>query len=241
MTNLAINTAQNVNIAYKTIGLGERIVAFLIDAIILATYMGIIENLVTVSEIFSADRWTQIGFYSLFILPAMTYSLYCNILFDGRTIGKMIMKIKVVRLDGKPTAWHNFLVRWLLRFIDIWLFFSAIGVFGILFSEKKQRVGDAAAGTIVISTKNTTKISSTILEDLEEAYSPVFSNVIQLTDKDVNLIKEVFQIATKSADFKTLKLLRDKVSQTIQTESELYDKQYIETVLKDYNYYTQQM
>ncbi len=241
MTNLAINTAQNVNIAYKTIGLGERIVAFLIDGIILATYIGIVESLFTVTDIFAADRWTEIGFYSLFILPAMTYNLYCNILFDGRTIGKMIMKIKVIRLDGKPTAWHNFLVRWLLRFIDFWMFFSAIGVFSILFSEKKQRVGDAAAGTIVVSTKNSAKISSTILEDLEEEYSPVFSNVIQLTDKDVNLIKEVFQVAIKSTDYKTLKLLRDKISQTIQTESELYDKQYIETVLKDYNYYTQQM
>ncbi|SFU55413.1 Uncharacterized membrane protein YckC, RDD family [Pustulibacterium marinum] len=241
MTNLAINTAQNVNIAYKTVGLGERIVAFLIDGIILLTYLGIIESIMEISNIFSSDRWTEIGFYSLFALPALTYSLYCNILFDGRTVGKIIMKIKVVREDGKPTAWNHYLVRWLLRFIDIWMFFSAIGVLSIMFSDKKQRVGDAAAGTIVISTKNSQKISSTILEELDEDYTPVFSSVIQLTDKDVNIIKEVYQIAIKSADFRTLSMLRAKVSETIQTNSELYDKQFIETVLKDYNYYTQQM
>ena len=44
MSKLAINTAQNVNLDYKLIGLGERMVAFLIDGIILLTYMTIMEN-----------------------------------------------------------------------------------------------------------------------------------------------------------------------------------------------------
>jgi len=54
MSKLAINTAQNVNLDYKLIGLGERMVAFLIDGIILITYMTIMENLMSISEIFDA-------------------------------------------------------------------------------------------------------------------------------------------------------------------------------------------
>ena len=108
MGKLAINTAQNVNLDYKLIGLGERMVAFLIDGIILLTYMTIMENLMDISKIFDgADSWTQTGFLGLFYLPAFFYSLICHIIFDGRTIGKMIMKIKVVRLDGAPTQWYN--------------------------------------------------------------------------------------------------------------------------------------
>ncbi len=241
MSNLAINTAQNVNLDYKLIGVGERFVAFLIDGLILTAYMFVVENLVEVSAIFDTDSWTRRGMLGLFLLPAFFYSLLCHILFSGQTIGKMLLKIKVVRFDGSPTQWYNLLVRWMLRIVDIWLFFSSIGVMSILLSDKKQRVGDAAAGTVVISVKQKHKITSTILEDITDDYQPVFSNVTQLSDKDVRIIKETFQISKKNNDFKTLTLLRNKICNVLQIESELFDKEFIDTILKDYNYYTQNM
>lgn len=241
MSNLAINTAQNVNLDYKLIGLGERLLAFLIDGIILLTYISIMENLVAISDIFEIDDWGKRGILGLITLPALFYSVLCHIIFDGKTIGKMIMKIKVVRLDGSPTQWYNLFVRWMLRLIDIWMFFAAIGTLSILFSDKKQRVGDSAAGTVVISTKKKHKISSTILEDLVEDYQPVFTNVTQLKDKDVRIIKETFTIAKKSHDYKTYIILRKKICEVLNIESNLYDKDFVETILKDYNYYTQNM
>ena len=199
------------------------------------------ENIMAVSKVFDADSWTQRGFLSLFFLPAFFYSLICHITLGGRTFGKMIMKIKVVRLDGTPTQWYNLLVRWMLRLIDIWLFFASIGVLSILLSDKKQRVGDAAAGTVVISTKKKHKISSTILEDLTEDYKPVFTNVTLLTDKDVQIVKEAFLLSKRNNDFKTLTLLKNKLCAVLQIESSMYDKEFIDTILKDYNYYTQNM
>lgn len=241
MSKLAINTAQNVNLDYKLVGLGERMVAFLIDGIILITYMTIVENLVAVSEIFDADSWTQRGFLGLFTLPALFYSVICHILFGGQTIGKMILKIKVVSVNGAPTQWYNFFVRWMLRIVDLWIFSPSIGILSILLSDKKQRIGDAAAGTIVISVNKKYKITSTILEDVDNDYKPVFNNVTQLTDKDVRIIKEAFTISKKNNDFKTLTLLKTKICDLLQIETKLYDVPFIDTILKDYNYYTQNM
>ena len=128
-----------------------------------------------------------------------------------------------------------------MRILDIWIFLGSIGLLTTIFSEKRQRLGDMAAGTVVISTKNKVKITHTILEEVTDDYEPTFINVTKLTDKDARLIKETYQIAINSNDFKTLNMLRNKVATVLEVESKLYDRQFIDTVLKDYNYFTQSM
>lgn len=241
MGNLQINTTQNVNLDYKIVSIGERIVAFLIDGLILYMFAFLVSVLSNAIGYIYEDTWTQRGLAALIFLPAMFYSLLMHSIFNGRTVGKMLLKMRVVRLDGTPVHWSNYLVRWMLRLVDIWIFLGSIGILSILFSEKRQRVGDAAAGTVVISTKNKTKVSHTILEEVHEEYVPQFTNVTLLTDKDVRLIKDTFRIARKSNDFKTLTTLRVKVESILNTNSNLYDVQFLDTVLKDYNYYTQNL
>jgi len=241
MANLAINTTQNVNLDYKIVSVGERILGFFIDFAIFFLYFYIVEVITSALKMALSDRWTVFGLQQLLILPVMFYSLYMHILFNGRTIGKMIMRTRVVKFDGTQVHWSNYLTLWMLRILDIWIFAGSIGLLTCLFSEKRQRVGDMAAGTVVISTKNKVKISHTILEEVSDTYEPKFLMVTKLTDKDVRLIKETYQIALRSHDFKTLTLLRKKVESVLEVESDLYDKQFIDTILKDYNYYTQEM
>ena len=241
MANLKINTTQNVNLNYRIASIGERILALLVDFSIFFLYFYIVSLLTSFFDTVFDDNWTVFGLQNLLLLPVMFYSLYMHILFNGRTVGKMIVKIKVVRVDGSPAHWSHYMIRWMLRLVDLWIFVGAIGVLTILFSDKKQRLGDAAAGTVVISTKKKVKITHTILEEIEEKYEPVFLNVTRLTDKDVRLIKETYQIALRSSDYKTLNALRKKVETVLEVKSELYDKPFINTVLKDYNYFTRNM
>ncbi|MDP5061590.1 MAG: RDD family protein, partial [Maribacter sp.] len=161
MNNLQINTTQNVNLNYTIVGIGERIVAFFIDAFILYLYYILVDLIGDAIGYIYDDGWTQRGIVGLISLPAMFYSLLMHIIFNGRTVGKMIMKMRVVSVDGSPVNWSNYLIRWMLRLVDIWIFVGSIGILTILFSEKRQRLGDAAAGTVVISSKNKTKVSHT--------------------------------------------------------------------------------
>ncbi|MBT8184821.1 MAG: RDD family protein [Eudoraea sp.] len=241
MSNLQINTTQNVYLDYKIVSIGERIVAFLIDGFILYLYLILVQYIGQVIGYIYEDTWTQRGLMSLIFLPAMFYSLIMHSLFNGRTVGKLLLKMRVVKVDGSPVHWSNYLVRWMLRLVDIWIFLGAIGILSILFSEKRQRLGDAAAGTVVISTKRKTKVSHTILEEVADTYVPMFTNVTILTDKDVRLIKDTYRIAKNSKDYKTMKALRVRVEGILDSESELYDAQYLDTVLKDYNFYTQKL
>ena len=241
MANLAINTTQNVNLDYKIASIGDRILAFLIDLFIFFVYLYAVELVTSAMGQAFSDRWTIFGIQQFLVLPVMFYSLIMHIVFNGRTVGKMILKTRVVKLDGSPVHWSNYLTLWMLRLIDIWMFACAVGTLSLIFSEKRQRVGDMAAGTVVISTKNTVRITHTILEEVTDDYEPTFLNVTKLTDKDARLIKETYLVAIRSNDYKTMKVLREKVESILETKSQMYDRQYINTVLKDYNYYTQNM
>lgn len=241
MANLAINTTQNVNLDYKIVTVGERILAFLIDLFLFFVYLYVVELITVALGYTFTDDWTILGFRQLLMLPVFFYSLYMHILFNGRTVGKMFLKTRVVKLDGSPVQWSNYLTLWMLRLIDIWTFVGSIGLLCILFSERKQRLGDMAAGTVVISTKNNVKITHTMLEDISEGYQPTFMNVTQLTDKDARLIKEAYLTSLKTNDYKTLTILRNKVESILDVSSPLYDTQFIDTILKDYNHYTRNM
>ncbi|GAA3514020.1 RDD family protein [Aquimarina addita] len=239
MANLAINTAQNVNLAYKTVSIGERMLAFFIDFFLIWLYVYIVSIITEALGYVFSDAWTVFGLQSLLFLPVMFYSLVMHMIFNGRTVGKMLLKIRVVKVDGLPVHWSNYLIRWTLRLVDIWMFMGSIGILSILFSEKHQRLGDAAAGTVVITTKQKVKISHTILEEVEDLYQPSFLTVSKLTDKDVRIIKETYLIAKKTNDFRTLTMLRNRVEEVLEIKSDLYDRQFIDTILKDYSYYTQ--
>lgn len=241
MANLAINTTQNVNLDYKIASIGDRMLAFLLDLLIFFVYLFAVDRITAVMGQAITDDITVFGFQQLLLLPVMFYSVAMHIIFNGRTVGKMILKTKVVKLDGSPVHWSNYMTRWMMRLVDIWIFLGAIGLLTLLFTDKRQRLGDMAAGTVVISTKNTVKITHTILEEVTSTHIPTFMNVTQLTDKDARLIKETYLIALRSNDYKTMKALRDKVEGLLGSTSDLYDRQYIDTVLKDYNHFTQNM
>jgi uncharacterized RDD family membrane protein YckC len=238
MSKTAIQTAQNVQIDYRIASLGTRIIAYFLDIIVLIIYMLVIEYFVIkLGDVF--DNITAFGVQQLVLLPVVTYSLYMHILFKGRTLGKIIMGIKVVMSDGSPAQWSNFLTRWMLRVPDMWLSTFAVGTLSIIFSDRKQRLGDIGANTIVINTRKEVKISHTILEEVEESYTPTFLTVHELSDQTINEIKELYRFIGESRDYESLKLLRKKVESLLAVQSDLKDGAFIRTVLKDFTYLTQ--
>jgi len=238
MSELQINTTQNVKINFTAAGAGERLLAFIIDTIIKIAYY------VFLNQAFGAfefdDSWSQIAVDVLLSFPVVFYTLGQELLMDGQTLGKKVMGIKVVKIDGYQASLADYVVRWFFRIVDIYIF--GLGFFVILINKQSQRIGDLAAGTAVINLRNNVNISHTILEELRTDYKPTYPSVIKLSDNDVRIIKETFNIAKKNADYKTLIQLRAKIVEVIGLKN-FYgtDMEFIDTVVKDYNYYTQNM
>ena len=112
----------------------------------------------------------------------------------------------------------------------------------MIVSDKVQRLGDMAAGTAVITLKNDVTINSTILVNINEGYVPTYPLVIKLSDNDMRIIKETFQIARPNGDFETIRKLCMKIEMVMGIKNQSgIDADFIQTILKDYNFYTQNM
>ena len=247
MSELSITTTQNVNINFNAASLGERILAYLLDLVIWIAYSIIIYRIVfplTGLDDFARtlDGWSANTIYIIFWLPIMFYALTMETFMEGQTLGKRIMKIKVIKIDGYQAGFGDYLIRWIFRIIEVTGIFAFIGVITMLVSKKTQRLGDMAAGTAVISLKNNININHTILRELDDRYVPVYPLVIKLSDNDVRIIKETYETSLRTTDWNMIQKLQDKVESVTGIKSVSANATaFIETVLNDYNYYTQKM
>ncbi len=248
MVELQINTTQNVNINFTAASVGERILAYGIDWIIKIAYIivvyQLIFNLFKLNELIGdMDNWSQAAIMVSFYLPVILYTLIFETLLDGQTPGKRILKIKVVKIDGYQASLADFLIRWFFRIVDLNMMSGVVALIAIITSDKNQRLGDMTAGTSVIALKNKVNISHTILENLKEDYKPTYPNVIKLSDNDARIIKDTFTTAKASKDYQTLIKLRKKLIEVVEIKEmkQKTDMEFIDVILKDYNYYTQNM
>ncbi|WP_347372733.1 RDD family protein [Aequorivita sp. Q41] len=238
MDNFQIETAQNVNILQNVAGVGERILAFLIDVLIMGVYVFLIILVFTninLSNDFNMIVGMTVG------LPIFLYHLLWETLWQGRSPGKAVMKLRVVKTDGSKAAFSNFMLRWLLRIIDVTGTSGALALVTILLNGKGQRIGDLAASTTVITEKQNVSFSQTILMDIPEGYEARYPQVTVFTDSEMQTIKNVFMEARYNGNHNVILKLANRVSNVMEVKLEETPIKFIDKVIKDYNFYTQNM
>ena len=233
MDNYQIETAQNISIEQNVAGIGERILAFLVDLSILIIYV-VMASLVMAG----LEEGNEMMYYFVLGLPFFLYHLLWETFWNGRTPGKALLQIRVVKKDGSRPEFSNYLVRWLLRFIDIDLTSGGIAVVTILLNGKGQRLGDIAAGTTVISEKMRVGLHNTLSVDLPENYQPKYPQVTLLSDSDIQEIKNLYQQARREGHHHIILSLSEKIAQLIDVKAEEKPLDFVQRVINDYNYYT---
>ncbi len=233
MESIHVETGQHVIIAYEPATLFQRGGAALIDSIVQVLYAIFI--LMGSSEL-NLNLLDKPYLLFLLALPVLTYHFFFEAYMGGQTPGKLILKIKVANADGSATSIGSYFMRWLLRPIDMFMG-GGIGALFILFTQNHQRVGDLAAGTIVIITKtrNNTEEEYYYFED---NYQPVYPQVENLSEGQIHFIKQILQLDSTdnlSTYYQTSQKVKEKLG--IETDIRERDIDFLKRIVKDYNYY----
>jgi len=232
MQTINVRTTQNVLIGYRLAGLFDRVLAFIVDAVIFLAY--IILALLLLARANAIATWTIILVY----LPIFFYNLIFEITMNGQTPGKRAMAIKVVRLDGSSPTIANYIMRFILWPIDVVLS-GSIAITFILLTKNSQRLGDLAAGTTVIKLVAAPQVTGQkIMQSLNDNYVAEFPQVVNLSDKDILIIKEALEANVQLGNEKPILLIAEKLKKLYGIETNLSASQFLYTVMKDYHHIT---
>lgn len=256
MPTIQIPTAFNIDLEFEIAEFHKRLLAYMIDYTLLIIYLFSMKYLLYdgLHLDFEDNRGLDILAISL---PMLLYSLLTELWMNGQTVGKKLMRIRVMSLEGDEPTFGQYLLRWVSKFFEWpflfgYIFFSRemlvvytliTGIFGIAVviviavTPKNQRLGDLAAGTVVVNTSSALSINDTVFMEVNTTdYKVMFPEVMRLSDRDINTIKSVITEASKRNNYEMCNRVASKVKEVLKINSDMYNDQFLQKLLEDYNY-----
>ncbi len=199
---LIIETPERVPLAFALASIGNRFLAVLVDHFIqfltlflvawLFMWLAGIQGGTTVDQITSGgfSKWSLALFFVAAALIFSGYFIFFEWLFNGQSPGKKLLKLRVIREDGRPITLWEAIARNLLRIVDAFPGFVipiySIGLITVFMNDRDQRVGDLFAGTVVVreSSDEAPTFESTFAEEIGDS---AFKRVQQPTVFEADL------------------------------------------------------
>jgi uncharacterized RDD family membrane protein YckC len=269
MSVISITTPFNIDLEFTTASGMKRILAWLLDVIIITLYW-LAFNFAIYDSLPQHDLLRLIVYVFGLALPTLLYHFLMEVFFHGQSIGKKALGIRVVNIMGNEASISQYLIRLLFRahflvplvtsvivaiFFDVssagWDVMAVVAVMTLMgvgigmfmyyvLNKRGQRLGDTLANTLVIEDRAKADIHKTIyLEIAEQAYKPLYPEVMRLTDRDINGIRnllDVKRISKEHEAYMSRIALRITDVLGITTNQEPYD--FLAQLLRDYNFLT---
>lgn len=237
MASSQIVTGQYVAITQASASVAERIVAQFIDYIVITMYYSTIYAiLITMGTLeVLGNTWLIYILVFLVVVPGAIYHPMLEFLNHGQSVGKAIMKIQVTMLDGSTPTVGAYFMRWVLMAIDE----MGLGVLFIMFTKNNQRLGDLAAGTVVIKKHDPSKVSYMLSDQhfVAAGYKPTYPEAADLTLNQVEIISRTYYSQQKNKE-ELIALLAVKIQEHLGIDPMGMDPAtFISVVSNDYHYY----
>lgn len=249
MADISIRTTQNVVIDYSLSSLWERVAAGLIDLVVvlfgffILTIIGSILDHMGIS--ITLPMYGGAGSYFIyFIIIYDLYYLLMEIFNNGRTVGKLALGIKVIKLNGDNPNVFDFIMRGVLRWIDVYASFASFAILSIASSKKNQRMGDYLGDTVVVRTRRFNRVSLAKLSKINsfKDHTVTFPQVKLLTEEEMLIVKETLRRSRKynnQAHKDALDELIARIETVLGVKAPKNKKKaFLQTLIRDYVYLT---
>jgi uncharacterized RDD family membrane protein YckC len=143
---ITIATPEGVDLELTLAGVGSRFTSAVVDG---AIQFAIVVALLILGALLGTG-WAIAAFTLLAFLLFAGYDIAFEVLASGRTPGKRLNGLRVVRTDGSPVGFLTSSIRNIIRLVDILPAFYLVGIIAVLVTDQNQRLGDLAAGTLVV-------------------------------------------------------------------------------------------
>lgn len=231
MAEKSIVTGQYVRLRQTTASVGERMVAQVIDWVVQIAYFFLWVLFIRLTGI----KFGPTAIITLVALPILFYCPLCEMLSGGQTIGKKLIMLRVIMADGTLPSPAAYLLRWLLMIADGPLL-GYVGVLVMILNRNNQRLGDMAAGTLVVKLHSYSKIQVSLDEYdyLTRGYHPSYPQAADLSLEQVDIIRR----AIDSEQPERISQLSQKVQQLLGvSRRESGDEFFLRRIVRDYQYY----
>lgn len=256
MDKITFISAQHVKIQFELASVIQRCLAYVIDTLINYLYAMIVV-IAMIDSFFGNEDFFLGIFVLLFNLPLVFYKPVMEYYFNGQTLGKMAMGLRMVRINGDRLTIRDIFVRWVMRgdffwiallsnpsFIGLIPFLSFMGFIMVCMTPLKQRFGDMIVSVIAVRSKSsrTYTLEEVLKKQAPENYAPVYSKCISFTDEDMMFIKKAIE-QYKKYPVGEVKEILNKITQKTKERLEITEPVkdqigFLERVLKDYVYLT---
>jgi len=239
MKNIEIITAQNVVLQYELAGLKDRALAFLLDMVCLVISLSIVSAIGF--AILSGSETASTVFGIMLSCVFIFYSLAFEVWNKGQSIGKMALRIQVIKIAGGQATFADYAGRWVFRLIDIYFSLGSIACILIVSSAKGQRIGDVVANTAVVKLAprmNLDLQSLLAIHQRNTNYTPQYVQARKLHEEDALLIKATLDRYKKfnnDAHEEAIGLLAERIRKILDIENATGNQLiFLQTVLQDY-------
>lgn len=148
-TTLQIKTPEGIVFSQTLASPIIRFIAYVIDFMCIGVLLTVIQIVMGLLSLLAADVAGAIGIL-LFFAISIGYSIVTEWIWRGQTVGKRVLRLRVVDAEGMRLGMNQIIIRNLLRMVDLLPAFYVVGGLAALFTTKAQRLGDLAANTVVI-------------------------------------------------------------------------------------------
>lgn len=250
MNTIEFESAQHVKVEYELATTFQRTAAALIDLSTFIIYFVIVSMVMDLSSAFS-DFGSELFVTLLIIkLPWIFYNPFIEFITHGQSLGKYLLGIRVTALSGERPGLKEVFTRWLFKgdflwisadlFVLLWLGFGLLGIIFSATAERRQRLGDVMANTVVIKNKSSVVYSLKDILSIKNQVNhiPTYIQVTRFTDEDMLLIKNTIQRVQRFPNEETKKFAIELADETAHLlgleETPTKRMEFLQTLLQDY-------